>query len=69
MLGTLVRILIISGGLALWELYLRDVYKMWLQSQDKAYGFGEAMLGYFAVIAVSYIVSMILVRRVQRREE
>jgi hypothetical protein len=62
MLRTILRILITSAGLALWELFLKDIYVGWLQASGKAYGFGEAMLGYFAILSCSYIFSVFLTR-------
>jgi len=62
MLRTILRILITSAGLALWELFLKDIYIGWLRTAGKAYGFGEAMLGYFAILSCSYIFSVFLTR-------
>ena len=65
MLKTVLRILITSAGLALWELFLKDAYKAWLQASGKPYGFGEAMLGYFLILLGSYLVSVMLTRGIE----
>ena len=62
LLRTTLRILITSAGLALWELLLKDLYVGWLRASGKAYGFGEAMLGYFAILFFSYVFSVFLTK-------
>jgi hypothetical protein len=68
MLRTVLRILITSAGLALWELFLKDIYVGWLHASGKAYGFGEAMLGYFTILFGSYLFSIILTRKIDDKE-
>jgi hypothetical protein len=63
MLGTLLRIAIISVFLATYELYFKQLYEQYLSSQGQSYGFHFAVLGYFIVLSLAYVVSHILVRR------
>ncbi len=59
----LLQILIMSGVLATWELFLKDMWANYVTSSGHSLGFGETMLGYFMVMTVGYLLGVIITRR------
>jgi len=66
-LNSLVRLLIVCGAVALYDVFLKGAYQNWLSGQGAAYGFGESMIGYFAVMASAYALSWLLMRTLRRK--
>jgi len=62
--ATAIRILIISGFIAVWDVLLKPVYVSTLESRGEIYGFGSALIAYMAVIVVGWLVSSMVARRV-----
>ncbi len=59
----LLQILIMSGVLASWELFFKDIWTGYVTSSGHSVGFGETMLGYFMVMSVGYVLSVVVTRR------
>jgi len=60
----IVKILVVAGALALWDLVLKKYYYDWAATQEPLASstFGTAFLGYMMVIAAAYLVAWILTR-------
>ncbi len=59
---TILRLMIVSFGLAIYEMFFKSKYIAWLeQNGDK--GVGEVAFGYFIVLILSYILAWIIVRK------
>lgn len=54
---TIIRILVLAGALAIWDLVLKDPYYSWAGES-----FGTATLGYLAVLSTAWVISWILTR-------
>ncbi len=60
----LIRILVLAGALAVWDLVLKAVYYDWATTQEPlaSSAFGTAMLGYGMVLCAAYIAAWFLTR-------
>ncbi len=58
---TIIRLLVMSACLAVYELFVKPLYYSYLQERGSQ-GFGTVMIGYFAVLLVGYIISRLVVR-------
>jgi len=59
---TILRLMIVSFGLALYEMFFKSKYIAWLE-QNGEKGIGEVAFGYFMVLVLSYIFAWIIIRR------
>jgi hypothetical protein len=66
-LGSVVRLLIVCGALALYDVFIKGLYQQWLASQSMAYGYGESLLGYLAVMLPAYLAAWLLMRTLRRK--
>jgi ABC-type transport system involved in cytochrome c biogenesis permease subunit len=69
LLSGLVKSAILAMALATWQLFLQPIWNRWIESQGRAVGWGETMLGYFIVIFFAWTLSAILTRSIDRRED
>lgn len=60
---SLVKLLVLAGGLAFWDLFLKQFWLGFIQAQGVP-TFGGVMLGYLMVLAASYLVAHMIIRRV-----
>ena len=61
---TIIRILILAGALALWDLVLKKYYYGWAATQEPLASstFGTMFLGYMMVIAAAWIAAWFITR-------
>jgi hypothetical protein len=62
----IIKILVLSASLALYKLVFEGMYISWLESQGVANDFGTTMLGYIAVISVSFLVTWAFTRPMKK---
>ena len=62
---TVIRILVLAGALAVWDLLLKTPYYDWAGAQEPLASnmFGTAMLGYGTVLSAAWISAWFLTRR------
>ena len=65
MLKTLIRIAIFALFLATWELYLKEPFNAYLAGHNVV-GFPAVYLGYFIMLLLSWIISVIVTRNIGR---
>ncbi len=65
----LIRILILAGALALWDLLLKAAYYDWAATQEPlaSNSFGTALLGYGLVLGAGWTVAWLLTREKEAR--
>lgn len=54
----IIKILVLAGALAVWDLVLKDLYYSWAGES-----FGTATLGYAAVLGISWGAAWLLTRK------
>lgn len=61
---TIIRILVLAGALAVWDLLLKNPYYDWAETQEPLASsmFGTAMLGYGLVITCAWLIAWLLTR-------
>ena len=70
MMGTIYQLLIMAGSLAVWELFLKTHYYIWVQSQTgMSPGFGHVLLGYVLVLASAKVFVYITAHRMESEIE
>ncbi|RLI47488.1 hypothetical protein DRO69_00465 [Candidatus Bathyarchaeota archaeon] len=56
-----IQFLVLSFIMAVWQLYLSDMYENWLTLNGKTLGLGELMLANFILMLIAFIATEILV--------
>jgi len=56
-------IAIMSLFYAAWELFFKNMYYDWLQTEGEFMTFGKVAFGYAIVMMVGYVIAKIIVRR------
>ena len=58
---TIIRLLFLSFGLAVYELFFKESYHAWLRDIGE-YGVGEVAFGYFIAFVTSWVVAWLFTR-------
>jgi len=61
-----VQLAIVAMFLALWEIWLSDIWASFLASKGVMYGVGPAMLGYFIVLCFAFVLYRLTVWSIRR---
>jgi hypothetical protein len=58
-----IRVMIIAGALALYDVWIKPGYLEYLQAGGNIYGYGQSLLGYTAVMIAAWLLGSVMTRR------
>lgn len=61
-----IKILVLSASLALYKVVFESMYISWLKSQGIVNDFGTTMLGYIAVISISFLITWLFTKPMKK---
>jgi len=63
MFVSMIRILIVAGFIAAYDVFIKGIYVAHLDKIGETYGFGQALIMYMAVITAGWLTAYMATRR------